>query len=801
MWRSANISGKVALGYIVVLILLIGTIYYVTVLTSDLGRQDTEMERLTAERMESEQLVMAVLDCQTAAAAASLGNSEDIALFHSAVDSATSAIDRMEAADTTCRAMLDSLSAAIMARRDNVLQLASLMTGRDEFDAYTRQIGDLVEKNDTSRQHTQTIQQVVVQQKEVTVNKPRRNFFGRVADVFRPGRADTVNTEINNRSVRVDTVTTIATQSNGMSTSLENINRNMISRMNRRNRQLSQQITAAREAGVAISVQMSRLLTTLQQASKAQFERRSAEIVAQRHRSLTLLCVIALFAIFWVGILFLITRRDVRRAARYRDETEEARDRAERLLDEREKLLLTIAHNIKSPASAVSGYASLLAKTPLSDAQLKDVGCIAGSASHLMQLVTTLLDYNKLQKGMMEVRYKPFALRDLIVDIVEAAAPMSTGKGLTIKAVDIPAVNIVSDPLILRQIIENLVSNAVKYTREGGVSVTATLADERLTVSVADTGIGLTDEERQHVFDEFVRLEGSHGSEGAGLGLAITLSLVHLLGGSIAIDSQKGAGSTFSVTVPAQTTDEGEPIQPADDAASGPLDGIDSDAKIIVVDDDEIQRRLTTTVLNKSGFNCVVSCESARGALDLMAVMHPDVIITDLRMPEMDGRALAAEVRRIAPEITIIGLTANIDTDNDGLFDRVLSKPLQLPDTKTTEGTATHRADLSALTVFADGDAEAERQILDTFATDCAANVSRLSHDKTTGDIADAAECAHKMLPTFTLIGATCVDALRYLESRRGANSMNDNDRVAITSVETFISGHALTNVNNGVGK
>lgn len=304
MWRSANISGKVALGYIVVLILLIGTIYYVTVLTSDLGRQDTEMERLTAERMESEQLVMAVLDCQTAAAAASLGNSEDIALFHSAVDSATSAIDRMEAADTTCRAMLDSLSAAIMARRDNVLQLASLMTGRDEFDAYTRQIGDLVEKNDTSRQHTQTIQQVVVQQKEVTVNKPRRNFFGRVADVFRPGRADTVNTEINNRSVRVDTVTTIATQSNGMSTSLENINRNMISRMNRRNRQLSQQITAAREAGVAISVQMSRLLTTLQQASKAQFERRSAEIVAQRHRSLTLLCVIALFAIFWVGILF-----------------------------------------------------------------------------------------------------------------------------------------------------------------------------------------------------------------------------------------------------------------------------------------------------------------------------------------------------------------------------------------------------------------------------------------------------------------------------------------------------------------
>lgn len=801
MWRSANISGKVALGYIVVLILLIGTIYYVTVLTSDLGRQDTEMESLTAERMESEQLVMAVLDCQTAAAAASLGNSEDIALFHSAVDSATSAIDRMEAADTTCRAMLDSLSAAIMARRDNVLQLASLMTGRDEFDAYTRQIGDLVEKNDTSRQHTQTIQQVVVQQKEVTVNKPRRNFFGRVADVFRPGRADTVNTEINNRSVRVDTVTTIATQSNGMSTSLENINRNMISRMNRRNRQLSQQITAAREAGVAISVQMSRLLTTLQQASKAQFERRSAEIVAQRHRSLTLLCVIALFAIFWVGILFLITRRDVRRAARYRDETEEARDRAERLLDEREKLLLTIAHNIKSPASTVSGYASLLAKTPLSDAQLKDVGCIAGSASHLMQLVTTLLDYNKLQQGMMEVRYKPFALRDLIVDIVEAAAPMSTGKGLTIKAVDIPAVNIVSDPLILRQIIENLVSNAVKYTRDGGVTVTATLADERLTVSVADTGIGLTDEERQHVFDEFVRLEGSHGSEGAGLGLAITLSLVHLLGGSIAIDSQKGAGSTFSVTVPAQTTDEGEPIQPADDAASGPLDGIDSDAKIIVVDDDEIQRRLTTTVLNKSGFNCVVSCESARGALDLMAVMHPDVIITDLRMPEMDGRALAAEVRRIAPEITIIGLTANIDTDNDGLFDRVLSKPLQLPDTKTTEGTATHRADLSALTAFADGDAEAERQILDTFATDCAANVSRLSHDKTTGDIADAAECAHKMLPTFTLISATCVDALRYLESRRGANSMNDNDRVAITSVETFISGHALTNVNNGVGK
>lgn len=770
-----DISGKVALGYIVVLILLIGTIYYVTMLTADSSRHDAEMGRLVDERLASEHLVMAVLDCQTAATAASLGNSDDIAAYNVTVDSAMAAIERMATADTVYRPMLDSLATALIARRDNVLELASLLTGRDEIKAYTRQVEDLVEKNDTARRHVQTIQHVVVQQREVTVNKPRRNFFGRVADVFRPGRTDTVGTSVNDTSVSLDTVTTVTNSSSGMSTSLDNINRKLARRMEQRSRRLSSRIASTREAGVAIAAQVNTLLIALQQARRQQFDRQSAEVIASRRNTIMILCAIALFAIFWVGVLFFITRRDVVRSARYRDEIEEARDHAEQLLEEREKLLLTIAHNIKSPAAAVGGYASLLAQTPLSDSQLKDVDCINRSAGHLMQLVTTLLDYNKLSRGMMETHFKPFSLLRLITDIVDGARPIASSKGLDLTMnVDTGTQNIVSDPLILRQIIENLVSNAIKYTRHGSVAIETSLAGNRLTVTVADTGVGLTDHEKQQVFDEFVRLEGSHGSEGAGLGLAITLRLVHLLGGTIDIDSTKNVGSRFSITVPVNVTDEKERATETETETASQL-GISPESKIIVVDDDEIQRRLTVAVLNKSHYDNVLACGSAAEALELMKVMHPDVVITDLRMPDMDGRELAALIKADDPSIKVVCLTANLQIDDSADFDMVVSKPLQ--PSSSSDG-----IDTSGLIEFAAGDPVAEREIMTAFITDCNQNLERLQRDLADDNLADAAECAHKMIPTFTLINAPALDELRHLESRRGSTAIEQADRKAITT-------------------
>lgn len=794
MSTPSGTSFKTILGYTVVLILFIGTIYYVVDLTRRLTDERDSTERLMASKDDIDRLLMELIECQNAAQAATLGSSEDIAHYHVTLDSTLATIAELAAGDSMCRPQLDSLAAVLALRRDNVLEIASLLTGRNEFEAYNRDIGRIVSEGDTAVAG-QTVTRTVTTHKEVVVSQPRRNFFQRMADVFRPGRRDTIESHTEAETVAVDTLVSSRRDGGRMTRNINEVNRDMSRRMAERSRRMAEQTSRVRREGVELNRRLATLMNAVRESRAAALEENAKRIEAERGELTVTLSAIALTAVFWVLVLIFVTRRDEKRARRYRDDLEQARDRAEEIADSREKLLLTIAHNIKAPAAAISGYSRLLKGTRLSDTQRLDVECIGGSANHLTSLVGMLLDYSKLERGAMPLklmRFRPAALlRAIAADFAPTAAEERL-KMVTEIEVDDNETR-VSDPVMLRQIIDNLMSNAIKYTREGSVGLTGRIdGDGELEVSVTDTGAGMTEEEQSRVFDEWVRLDGSHGSEGAGLGLTVSLKMAHLLGGTIEVTSAKGRGSRFTLRVP--TTAAGESALPTYEieSADEPTEiAGDKDARIIAVDDDPVQLRLTMASLRRAGFESVTGFSTAASALEAVKAEAPDILITDLRMPVTDGYSLARQVKEIAPGCRVIALTANAEgtSEPSDYIDTFLSKPL---DARRVAADGDTDVRLDALTEFADGDEEAAREILATFFGQCRVFVEELTHALEDKDTARAAETAHKMLPTFKSINAASLPSLEALNGRRGAKEFTGDDsraiKAAIASAKSILS-------------
>ena len=221
-------------------------------------------------------------------------------------------------------------------------------------------------------------------------------------------------------------------------------------------------------------------------------------------------------------------------------------------MQQRERLLLTITHDIKAPAASIAGFIDLLSEYVDRPKAVGYLQSISGSANHLLQLVSALLDYHKLESGKAERHGVSFQPTALVSECVAQMQPLAMAKQLRL-ATDINVAEDMfcrSDAFRIKQIVNNLVSNAIKYTDEGEVRVGITVLNGWMTLSVSDTGCGMTPEELQSVFNAFTRLPGAQGKEGVGLGLTITREIVTLLGGRIKVASTKGKGTTFRVCLP-----------------------------------------------------------------------------------------------------------------------------------------------------------------------------------------------------------------------------------------------------------
>lgn len=707
-------------------------------------------------------------------------------------------MEALSAADDQQNLRTDSLMTLLHEKDQNTLQMLRVLSEANDSLLSASEIEEIISEQDSIITKQRVQHRVITKRDSLMTVPKKKGFFKRLAEVFAPSKQDSavlVNTSL---EVATDTIIEPASSKDSlqqkirMATKEKRLQRKKtIRRTSTRYQRMNTQLTARMDSLIK-GYEAEMILRARQDAEMQQeVKMRSARTIAG----------IAIGAVLLSSFFLILIMRDISRSNRYRMELEAANKRAEDLLITREKLMLAITHDFKAPLGSIMGYTELLSRLTEDERQRFYLDNMKSSSEHLLKLVSDLLDFHRLDLNKAEVNRVTFNPSQLFDEIYVSFEPLTAAKGLTLQCHIAPELNgrYISDPLRLRQIVNNLLSNAVKFTRQGKITLTATYDASRLTVTVADTGKGMATEDRERIFQEFTRLSGAQGEEGFGLGLSIVNKLVILLEGTIDVQSTLGEGSCFTVVLPlypasnsivsSEIAKEDEKRTSDETAFIPPMKVI----RVLLIDDDKIQLNLTAAMLKQHGIDAIC-CEQLEELIEQLRTSVFDVLLTDIQMPAINGFDLVKLLRTSnipqAKTIPVIAVTARSDMDKSALheygFAGCLHKPFTVKELLFTVNEGQLSADeahitqdmqsvdslnFSALTAFSEDDAEAARTIIQTFVEETEKNAGCMQQALTDKDTDGIAAMSHKLLPLFSLIGATdAIPLLNWLEAQRGKN-------------------------------
>lgn len=385
----------------------------------------------------------------------------------------------------------------------------------------------------------------------------------------------------------------------------------------------------------------------------------------------------------WVGVCTDVTeQKKSERALRL------ARDQAERANQTKNIFLANMSHELRTPMSAILLSSEILSDTPLSGQQRSHVDAIRHSGNFLLTILNDILDFSKIEAGHIDLVSESFDLHQLMEDVHDLMSHAAHEKGLdfSIKVDDKLSSTMIGDLSRIRQVINNLVDNAIKFTSHGDVSVSVDLLNKtedtsQLVFSVMDSGIGIEEKDREQIFEHFYQINRSSESalKGTGLGLAICKRFVEAMGGTIDVESSLNQGSKFWFQLDLQDGKEGVVTSEDTDTAPSPR-------RVLLVEDEPVNRFAATLLLEKYGHS-VTTAENGQEALDKLSGQAVDLILMDIHMPIMNGLETTQAIRTSQDghlaSIPIIGLSASVMTDErrkyieSGMND-VMAKPMNI---------------------------------------------------------------------------------------------------------------------------
>ncbi len=384
---------------------------------------------------------------------------------------------------------------------------------------------------------------------------------------------------------------------------------------------------------------------------------------------------------------FVTIERDVTEARQLAKEMAEARAQAEAGAKAKADFLANMSHEIRTPLGGVLGTADLLVETNLDEEQRRYVDVIRGSSLSLMTIVNDILDLSKLDSGRLELHPVTFSPEACFRETLDLLSPMARAKNLRLHlrlATDLPSA-VKADDGRLRQVLTNILGNAIKFTETGSVSLSLSMTREGdLQFEVTDTGIGIDPDKIEQIFDHFMQAEASTTRRfgGTGLGLSISRHIVDVMGGHISVDSAVGKGSTFRVTVPVEVL-EGFGFVATDGRHARVQEfGLKSGLSILIADDNRTNRFLLEKYLKDQPVEVQFAVDG-RDALEKVATADFDLVFMDISMPNMGGVQATQEIRKLLkPQPTIVALTAHALEDERHLcvragMDDVLAKPIR----------------------------------------------------------------------------------------------------------------------------
>ena len=721
-------------------------------------------------------------------------------------------IQKRGAADST-------ISSLLKEEQRNLKQLSDAMAGRPTQNYLQDKVKNLNTGKDSILVHSKAPQTHEAKKTTVEVLKTRRGFFRRLADAFKKEHAETLSVKQDSNRAVIDSVTTPVNVAENVANILEQIDKKEKVETQGHKQNINREMEELKMVSAKLALRSAKHLSDVHQREKDNMQEAIKKAMEARKHLLWQMELLAIVAFFAIVIMIWFIWRDARKERIYRENLEAANEEIQRIMNQRERLLLTITHDIKAPAASISGFIDLM-KAYVSNPQgIECLQNIKNSAAHLSHLVASLLDYHQLENGLMKVHPTSFSPAQLVAESVEGMKLRAEEKGLEIsfeckmKGMEFFR----ADAFRIRQILDNLVSNAIKYTDRGSVIIQAQVSEilgkPTLTLSVKDTGKGMTDEEKQKVFQAFTRLKSAQGIEGTGLGLSITQELISLLGGEIILHSTLGKGSTFIVTIPIEPAPKEESQEmapsevehdPSPDSAqdkegqnSGSHQVTDikkkpefANHKILILDDDKLQLQLLQEMLRRIVGDTwqVFACNHVMDALTTLHNEQPALMLMDIEMPEMNGMDMIAHINHT--QMTVVAMTAHDTSILEQLlkagFDDCLFKPFSMEKLSDILGTESQplpdaqsetpsqpdsssqqksNPQLDALLAFAGGDEEAAKEILDTVKQELAAHLTNLEEavEEEALSTDRIGKAAHKLLPIATMIQMGCLEELKAL--------------------------------------